>query len=224
MFWQEEIVEENFSVPDTVQDCVFGIDASPLPVDHLNLVANALLKHLPWLNEVNASIHDLSISSGNGWEKPQNPDDLFYLSKRSKLTIRLTKERLKDADILLGKVLKCGDYEIKIRKRYPNKKLSDSSIIFAKYIPSKTHELEEEFLNYIYQSLQKMNITPKKMMAGLKHTLTTNNGIITTRSLMLADLSKKDSYQLQAYGLGDYHLLGCGLFMPQKGINLVAPV
>lgn len=224
MFWQEKVSTESYQIPDSVQDCVFAIEAGALPIDHLNLVANALLEYLPWLNEVGASVHDMGIASGNGWEKPQNPDALFYLSKRSKLMIRLPKEKLEAVDILVGKVLKCGQYPLRIKKRCTNKNLSDSNIIFAKYVHNGGNYLEDKFLKNIYQQLVQLHIKPPKMLAGLAHTLTTNNGTIHTRSLMLADLKKAESVYLQAKGLGQHRLLGCGLFIPQKGIDTVAPV
>ena len=224
MFWQEEPNQENFSVSDEVQDCVFTIDAHTLPVDHLNLVANALLKHLPWLIEARASLHDINIADGNGWQSPHETNALFYPSKRSKLNIRLPKQYLEKTNILLGKVLKLDDYSLGICKRQANKKLSDSTIIFAKYVHTNLNDNEEEFLQNAHQKLNAIGIKPKKMMVGLKHTLATNNGTINTRSLMLADLKKEESVYLQANGFGDYRLLGCGLFVPQKGIDAVAPV
>jgi hypothetical protein len=38
---------------------------------------------------------------------------------------------------------------------------------------------------------------------------------------MLADLKKDESIRLQEKGLGDYRLLGCGLFVPQKNIESI---
>ncbi len=221
MFWQEEIDKQTFRVPDDVQDVILGISADVLPVDYINGVANALLLHFPWLESVCASIHPINIPDGNGWYAPKGENSIFYPSKRSKLSIRLPKEKLKELDSLLGDSLNFGEYSIKITKRYPDKKLSSSTIIFAKYIHSSVQETEDDFLVRLHQNLMTMGITPKKMMAGLTRNLTTNNGIIQTRSLMLADLNKKDSVYLQANGTGDYRLLGCGLFVPQKGIDTV---
>ncbi|MBT4668468.1 MAG: hypothetical protein HOC17_04305, partial [Candidatus Ruthia sp.] len=49
-------------------------------------------------------------------------------------------------------------------------------------------------------------------------------GIIHTRSLMVADLRKAESVKLQEQGIGKHRLLGCGLFVPQKGIESVDAV
>jgi len=45
-----------------------------------------------------------------------------------------------------------------------------------------------------------------------------------TRSLMLADLTVEEAVKLQQQGLGADRKLGCGLFIPHKGINPVKQV
>ncbi len=222
MFWQEKNTEKNFKIPDDVQDASFAIEANTLPVDHLNLVANALCIHIPWLVDINASIHDLSITSGNGWQSPDQPNAIFYLSRRSKLVIRLPKKYLKKVNILVEKQLKIGPHTITIKKRLVDKKLSDSNIIFARYVDSSDSKDENSFLDNINKTLLKKGIKPKKMLAGLKHQLTSNEGPIIARSLMLADLDKSQSVQLQAQGIGKHRLISCGLFVPQKNIDSVA--
>ena len=42
-----------------------------------------------------------------------------------------------------------------------------------------------------------------------------------TRSLMIADLSKKESLRLQEEGVGERRLYGCGIFLPHKSIDAV---
>jgi hypothetical protein len=41
---------------------------------------------------------------------------------------------------------------------------------------------------------------------------------------MVADLRKVESVTLQEQGIGEHRLLGCGLFLPQKGIESVDAV
>jgi Cas6 Crispr. len=93
MFWQEDIKEEHFTLPDDVQDAVFNIHSKVLPIDHAYLLSQALLSELPWLSEVNAGIHDISVADGNGWEQ-DHESGFYYPSKRSKLSIRIPKDKL----------------------------------------------------------------------------------------------------------------------------------
>ena len=51
--------------------------------------------------------------------------------------------------------------------------------------------------------------------------LTTPSGMLRTRSLMLSDLSTGESVRLQQQGLGPHGKMGCGIFIPHKGIESV---
>lgn len=223
MFWQEDIKQEHFTLPDTIQDAVFNIRAKILPIDHAYLLSCALLKHLPWLQEVNAGIHDISVADGNGWEQ-DHKSGFYYPSKRSKLSIRIPKEKLGDIQSLAGKTLDLGEYKINITKALKPKLMSDMKIVFAKYVACDARFNENEFLEKSYNQLQTLGITPKKMMAGLKNTIKTPENTIHTRSLMVADLRKSESVKLQEQGIGEHRLLGCGLFVPQKDIDSVDAV
>jgi hypothetical protein len=59
------------------------------------------------------------------------------------------------------------------------------------------------------------------MMTGLPHQISTKNGELQSRTLMLANLDINDSVRLQQFGLGPGRKLGCGIFLPHKGIEAV---
>ena len=59
------------------------------------------------------------------------------------------------------------------------------------------------------------------MICGRSGEISGANGSLFTRALMVADLSPEESVSLQQQGLGDDRLLGCGLFVPHKGIDAV---
>ena len=223
MFWQEDIKEEHFTLPDDVQDAVFNIHSKVLPIDHAYILSQALLSELPWLAEVNAGIHDISVADGNGWEQ-DHESGFYYPSKRSKLSVRIPKDKLDDIRSLVGKTLDLGEYQVKIVKALEPKLMSDMQIVFAKYVACDENASENDFLQTSFQQLQVLGIQPKKMLVGLERKIQTPDGIIHTRSLMVADLRKAESVKLQEQGIGDHRLLGCGLFVPQKGIDSVDAV
>ena len=220
MFWQEDTKEEHFTLPERIQEVSFKIQSKILPMDHSFLLAQALLDQLPWLADINAGIHDISVADGNGWEQSKE-GGFYYPSKRSKLTLRITSDHLQDAESLVGKTLILGDYEIKITKFINAKLLSDMPVLFAKQIACEQSMSEDEFLQQCFDQLSNLGIKVKKMMAGLERNIQTDTGVIHTRSLMVADLKKDESVLLQERGLGDHRLLGCGLFIPQKGIETI---
>lgn len=220
MFWQEDAKREDFTLPETTQDAVFNIFAKILPIDHSFLLLQALLKHLPWLDEVGAGIFNISVADGNGWAQ-NHKDGFYYPSKRSKLTIRVPKNRLDETQKLLGKTLDLGQYQIQIIKSLKPKLLSDMPVLFAKNIACSQAMNEHDFLQVTFEQLKMLGISVKKMMAGLENNIKTDINIIHTRSLMVADLKKDESVLLQEKGLGDYRLLGCGLFIPHKDITSI---
>ncbi len=220
MFWQEDTKEQHFTLPETIQEVSFKIQSKILPMDHSFLLAQALLKHLPWLDNMNAGIHDISVADGNGWEQDKE-GGFYYPSKRSKLTLRITNDHLKEAEALAGKTLDLGEYKIKVVKFISSKLLSDMPVLFAKQVACEKNMSEDDFLQLCYQQLSDLGIQVTKMMAGLESSIQTDTGSIHTRSLMLADLKKDESVLLQEKGLGDHRLLGCGLFIPQKNIESI---
>ncbi len=218
MFWQETIKEENFVLPDHIQDMVFNIHSKILPIDHAYLLSQALLAHLPWLEEVGAGVFDISVADGNGWEQ-NKASGFYYPSKRSKLIIRLPKEHMESAQSLIGKTLTLGEYEVKIVKALKPKLLSDMSVVFAKGVACELSMSEEDFLQQCYDELLSMGISVSKMLAGLESSIQTDQAQIHTRSLMIANLRKAESVLIQERGLGAHRLLGCGLFLPHKDIE-----
>jgi hypothetical protein len=66
-----------------------------------------------------------------------------------------------------------------------------------------------------------MDIRVRKALCGKTTALAAPDGPIETRSLMLADLTPEESLRLQQQGLGPHRAMGCGLFIPHKGIAAV---
>lgn len=220
MFWQENINEEAFTIPENIIDISFQISSKILPIDHSELLKNSLCDTLD-CSLGGLAIFGIGVADGNGWEQDKN--GYFYPSNRTKLTIRLKKELKESVMLLLGKTLEMGNYQVKITKFKAEKKLSKSSIIFSKMIVS-SEKTEDKFLQKCFDEIKGLGIIPKKMMAGLERQITIDSKKITTRSLMIADLSKQDSVTIQENGLGEFQLFGCGIFSPQKGIESVDAV
>lgn len=218
MFWQEDSKKQHFTLPDTIQDAVFNIHSKVLPIDHSFLLSQALLNHLPWLEEVNAGVHSIGVHDGNGW-KQDHKNGLYYPSRRSKLVIRMPKENLIEANKLVGKTLDLGKYKIDIVKALKPKLLSSMQVVFAKAVACDQNTDEDDFLQTSYNQLKDLGIQPKKMLAGLESSIKTDTVSLHARSLMVADLTKQESVKLQEHGIGKHRLLGCGLFIPHKDIE-----
>lgn len=223
MFWNEDKKTDEFQIPDDIVDVQFAIKCKCLPLEHMQALSDTLHKTLPWLEaEKLAGIHPIyGAESGNGWERPKDPNELLYFSRRQKMTLRLPKERLEAADNLVGQTLNVAGYEFEVGKS-TIKKLSDLPTTFCRAVMIESSMPEDDFLQWAYEELQLLDISVQKMMAGTERIVKLpENKERVTRSLMVADLEQAESVRLQQYGLGEGRKLGCGLFMPQKGIKAV---
>ncbi len=227
MYWTEDKGKKNeFVIPENVVDVVFALQGKAIPMDNAYALSKAIEKVLPWVeDDEQLGIHQVfGAESGNGWLRPENTEnELLYLSHRQKLTVRVTQQRLNDIQHLTGKTLDVDGYELKVGKS-TIRKLSDMSIVFARNVVVSDAGLsEEDFMKACAEQISEYGITIKKMMCGRERSIQLPDKKLITRGLMLADLGKTEAVILQEKGIGVGRKLGCGLFLPQKGIDAVNP-
>jgi CRISPR-associated protein Cas6 len=224
MFWQQESEETRpYVVPDDIVDLSFKVSCRSLPLDHAYALSVALQEALPWFEEeVEAGMHLIhGAESGNGWIRPEGPQDILYLSRRTRMTLRLPQARVQSAKTTLqGRTLNVGDNPLTLGATSVHK-LSTLTTVFARYVIADNVEDEMGFLEQAADRLANLGIRVKKMMGGRLHTMTLPERTITTRSLMIDGLEVEESVSLQQQGLGPGRKLGCGLFLPHKGIGPV---
>lgn len=224
MFWSEEEKPQQFQVPDNVVDLSFKLDCKQIKLDHAWALTNAITELLPWFkDEPQCAMHHIYIpQSGNGWVRSDEFDDeVIQLSRRTRLKLRVPQHRIEDTRALTGQTIEVDGFELTFGKS-EQQLLSTLTTLVARHVHvPDTDDDEEAFLKVIYQQLQTMGIGVRKMLCGKSHTLSTQNGQIKTRSLMIADITPEESIRLQENGLGDYYHYGCGIFIPQKGITAV---
>lgn len=225
MFWDENSERRKFVVPDTIVDVAFQIECRSLPLEHAHALSTAVLHALPWLNdEEDAGIHMIyGAESGNGWMRPEatgDGDDVLYLSRRTKLELRVPKTRLTDAHGLTGSSLDIAGHSLRVGAGQP-RLLSPITTLFCRSVEADPGQDEETFLRTSHAQLQSLGIRCSKMLCGRSHSIALPDRRLFTRSLMLADLSVEHSILLQQKGLGPGRKLGCGLFLPHKDIKAV---
>lgn len=224
MLWKEDAAATNeFKVSDEITDLVYAIQCRSVPVDHAYALSQEIHNALPWFSEEpDAGMHMIHISeAGNGWYRPDNPETELLLSHRSKLILRLPKHRLDDARQLTGMKLNVSGNAMTIGKSNI-KPFSPLSTLFSRHVQSIDIDTEEQFLEHIAPELATLlNTEVRKVLCGKAHTLNTPEGPINTQSVMVADLSPESAILLQQKGLGAGRKIGCGLFIPHKGIKAV---
>ena len=229
MFWNEDEPDVPV-VADDIVDMLFTITCKCLPVDHAYALSNAVRALVPWFaDEPRLGVHTIHVAgSQNGWERPEHsPEALIMVSRRTKLTIRVPTARADDlVGRLSGQQLDIRGQPLQIGAAKP-KPLSQETTIFARYVAADSsadaeHFADEaRFLEAAVSTLSTLNIRVRKALCGKATTLHTPDGPLPARALMLAGLTRDESIRLQREGLGPHRALGCGLFIPHKGIDPV---
>lgn len=223
MYWQEDKDDSQPNdVPDDIVDLSFKVVCPRLRLDHAHALSAALHEALPWLiDEDRAGVHLIhGAESGNGWMRPEGPQEMMFLSRRTRMTLRLPVERVEQASHLQGQTLDIDGNPLTLGESKV-RPLSRLSTLFSRYVITESGQEENLFLDEAVSELREMGIRVKKMMCGRIHQLAFPRRSITTRSLMIDGLEVHESVKLQRLGLGPGRKFGCGLFLPHKGIAAV---
>ncbi|VAW67936.1 hypothetical protein MNBD_GAMMA08-866 [hydrothermal vent metagenome] len=223
MLWQEDKKAEPYSVPDSIADLSFKLISKEVPLDHAQQLSDELLKILPWIaDEPQAGIHMIhGASTGNGWNRPEEGENAsLYLSKRSRMLIRMPKTRYESMNELIGKTIQLGGHEVTFGD-YQVKPFTPLGTLFCRYAIVGNNETEDEFVGRVSADMKAMGIDLTKALCGMGHNFNLAGGLTKTMSIMVADLDPEDAVKLQQIGIGEGRKAGFGLFVAHKGIKAV---
>lgn len=222
MFWnQEEETQAAYQVPDDVFDLVFRLRGTSLDIDHAFALSTALQVHLSDDLCARIGVHGVRMAgSGNGWNRPEQSDAALPLSRRARLAIRVHRDDGEEVGQMMDRTLQIGHQEVTLGSSVM-RKLSTIGTLYARAICCDREQSETDFLTEMAALLKQMNIKVSKMICGRCGEIRTADETIFTRALMVAELEAEESVALQQQGLGQGRMLGCGLFVPHKGIDPV---
>jgi len=222
MFWnQEEETQATYQVPDDVFDLVFRLRGTSLDIDHAFALSTALQAHLSDDLCARIGVHGVRMAgSGNGWNRPEQSDAALPLSRRARLAIRVHRDDSEEVGQMMDRTLQIGHQEVTLGSSVM-RKLSTIGTLYARAICCDREQSETDFLTEMAALLKQMNIKVSKMICGRCGEIRTADETIFIRALMVAELEAEESVALQQQGLGQGRMLGCGLFVPHKGIDPV---
>ena len=223
MFWQEDEDKSlPYQAPEDIIDLSFSIKCKTLPIDHAWALSREIIKHLPWIKQHKiAGIHQIHVAeSNNGWLRPDDDEGaLLYPSHRTKMILRIPADKRKETEKLTNASLDISGHILKVGKS-KKRVFTNSGVLSSRYVLSNENEDENAFLLRMANEIkEKTNFNVKKMLCGKKHTIKTPDKNLMTRHLMIADLDNDASIKIQQFSLGEGKELGCGLFLPHKGIK-----
>ncbi|MCP4429501.1 MAG: type I-MYXAN CRISPR-associated protein Cas6/Cmx6 [Gammaproteobacteria bacterium] len=223
MYWEEtEDDADGHIVSDDVVDLLFSIRCKTIPIDHGEVLKQAICNKLGWLEtEPYAAIHQIHVAeSSHGWQRPDEEIGFLLPSRRTRLILRMPFHRIEDCRALIHHQLDIQGHNLAIGE-FKARPLSKLTTVFSRYIESDMNEAEEAFIERILNWLREENVHIRKMMCGLQVKHRSGEDFIKTRKLMLSGLSVSDSLRLQKVGIGNSMLMGIGIFLPHKGIDAV---
>ena len=192
-------------------DIGFGLEGDALPRDHRRALAEALERALPWFAGVpGAGIHRLNLPSGDRAEAP--------LSGRTRLRLRVPRERAPDAAALAGAELRLGDRRLRVGTP-KQRELLPYGTLYAHCVAVESAATEEaDFLRAVQADLAQLGV-PCRAICGRRQV--SDNGEIQGFSLMLDGLSAEHSLRVLELGLGPHRRLGCGVFVAHRSASAV---
>ena len=222
MFWRDDDRErDEYRAPDDVFDLLFRLRGERLDIDHAWALHRALGEHLGAALRDRIGVHGVRLAgSGNGWIRPQGRDAALPLSKRARLIIRVHRDDRDAVETLRERTLRMGEQSIVVGASSV-RPLSTLGTLYARAVRCERDQAEEAFLGEVAVRLASMEIDASKMICGKTREIRAGDHNLLTRSLLVAGLKPEQSVRLQREGLGEGRELGCGLFVPHKGIDAV---
>lgn len=202
-------------------DVAFRLPGGRLPVDHGYALSTAVSAALPWFaGEPDARLHQVhTAATGSGWMRPDEASgNELHLSRRTRLTLRVPRQRAADALALEGQSLDVGGYVLEPRagKLVP---LVAADTLLARHVVDEDDDGEARFIAQLRRMLLAMTIENAQVICGRAHRIATPDGALATRSVVVKQLDTVGAMSLLRRGLGPAGKLGCGVFVPYKRIE-----
>jgi CRISPR-associated protein Cas6 len=214
------------ALPEVV-DLAFPVQGRELPRAHRAPLAAALERALPWLaDEPLAAVHRLNVVAGGGAGGPS-----ALLSSRTRLTLRLPRERVRDALALQGAVLDVGELPLRLGMAQEREVLPFGTqyahFVAAGAAPGAGDESEAVFLAGAEAALAALGVNGRAI-CGRRQTIEggfvergREAATLAGYSLMVDGLAREGALRLLAAGLGSHRRWGCGVFVPHKSAAAV---
>jgi len=234
--WQDDEDDQPGNAPRCdMLDVVFRISCQKLPIDHASALSTAIVSRAPWVESLSGTgIQPIHVAgSQNGWERPSadgqhidpNSDAELLLSRRTRLRIRIQRDHAaRLIDSLSGETLSIEHYPLAINQGEA-RELTAATTLFSRYTHFDECDArfadEQEIIDRVINECRTIGFTPTRLMCGLPNSLSHSDGPITTRSVLIANVPPEISLLLQATGIGQKRLIGCGVVIPHKDTTAV---
>lgn len=201
-------------------DVQFSLRGQFVPIDYADELWCAVSAVLPWLEEDPlAGVHPLfALSPGD--------DRVWYLSRHSRLVLRVARHRLAAVETMTGMCLPLSAGEIGIGPA-KSRELLATPVVQARCVAFRSAGSpaisEDDFLATCAADLARLGMTPR-LLCGRPCTMRTDAGTLAGFGLVLVGLGIEENLRLQRIGLGGERKRGCGVFIPHKSMAAVGTI
>ena len=193
--------------PASMVDVAFVLAGRTLPREHCQALAAALRAALPWFgDDPRSGVHRLKLVPGTGTEA--------LVSPRSRLTLRVPRERAGDVAALAGSTFDIAGHQVQLQSPQ-QRELLPHGTLYAWLVESADAD-EPAFLAILRGELEALDVRAQPVCGRWQHT-----EALVGCSLMLSGLDRAQSLAVLQQGLGPHRTLGCGLFVPHKSAAAV---
>ncbi|MBL8288825.1 MAG: type I-MYXAN CRISPR-associated protein Cas6/Cmx6 [Rubrivivax sp.] len=202
-------------------DLAFAVQGRALPRSHRAALAAALQRALPWLGEPGgAAVHRLNGVTGGDAAT-------LLLSGRTRLTLRLPRERVAEATAALdGATLQIGAGALRLGAAHA-RELLPFGTLYAHFVAAAGDDGaadagdEAAFMAEVQRALAALEVDAR-VICGRRQRLDEGGaGSLGGYGLMLDGLDREDSRRVLERGIGPHRLWGCGVFVPHKSAAAV---
>ncbi len=189
-------------------DIAFAVEGGALPREHRRELAAAIGHALPWwAAQEGAGMHRLNVAAGGG--------PLALLSGRTRLTLRVPRERAADAAALESAVLQVGPATLRVGAPQP-RELRPYSTLYAHLVAADEEAGaadELAFLDAVAAELSALGVACRSICGRRQ---VAEGGALQGYSLMLDGLNAAGALRVLEAGIGRHRRWGCGIFVPHK--------
>ncbi len=213
--WQWEDTETQRLDTTRIVDVSFRLEGDSIPFHYQQTLFESLKTLAPWLLDDRGFgvLMRLAVEEGNGWYRDGAQEQDYFITRRSRMVLRLSSSHVPRAESLVGRSLVFKDQTVQL-KSASVMALQAKETVYARHVA--LGDDETQFMQEVYTELKSLGVACKKILCGRSRQILLDAGLVSTRSLMLAGLRPEDALLIQQAGLGPFRQYGCGLFVPYK--------
>ncbi len=194
-------------LPEMV-DVAFEVSGENLPRDFEWPLFREVARVLPWIAKApRAGILPL--------KGPRTPEGGIMITHRSRIVIRLPRDRVCSASALERATLRVGGVTLTVGEGSFRKHLATPTLYSPRVTTGEADEAR--FMAVIEEEIAALGARGR-ILCGRRVEIRLEEGPVTAYPVAVHDLREPDSLLLQRAGLGRGREVGCGLLVPHKTI------